>query len=453
MYWLRMMISILLFLFSEPNAAASRWAFKAFAHEKAQMDLSDLNPGREFLLLVNTDCLASRGVGKGGGNLALPGIEVKHKNSGSLEVAAWSAKIVAPVSVADFKETLASDPCIVGASQDAIVRTATPSHDPMVNLQVALAVIRQDRGEDFFMHPLWGINKTTIAAVVDTGIQLDHPDLKSQIWRGPSGESGFDFANDDVDPSDDNGHGTHVSGILGAERDNNEGIRGVIGKSIKLMALKSQDSQGSGSLADMVNAIKWAADHGAEVINLSLAGNEKSTAVKDAIEYALAKNVVLVSAAGNEGSEITATNFITPAGHSPEYGGLIGVGSTDALTFLRSTFSNFGAAFIGMTAPGAVSGSEGILSTWIGSSYKTMIGTSQATPQVAGAAALAIGFLKSNGVPYTAAQIERALELSAKENAVVAQQFTNGRRVEIGNLGALLFNSTYIDSTGGFDGN
>jgi subtilisin family serine protease len=141
---------------------------------------------------------------------------------------------------------------------------------------------------------------------------------------------------------------------------------------------------------------------------------------------------------------------MAPISYAKDYMGLIGVGSIDALTNAKSSFSNFSSTYVEIAAPGS-SGADGIFSTYLNGGYTGMSGTSMSAPQVAGAAALVMGFLKTHGIPYTPEQIELLLQNAAVKDPALATSFASGRRLQMERLGRMLFNSTVVDSTGGFD--
>ncbi len=239
-------------------------------------------------------------------------------------------------------------------------------------------------------------SSSVVIAVIDSGVDLGHPDLAAKIWNNPgetgSGKQtngldddgdnyvddwrGWDFVNGDNNPQDDFGHGTHVAGIAAAASNNGVGIAGV-SWGARVMPLKVLDSNGNGSESDVAAAMTWAADHGAKVINLSLGGGPSSV-MEDAVNYAYAHGVTVVAAAGNAGS----LGVLYPAA----YDHAIAVASTNASNN-RSSFSNYGPE-IDLAAPGS-----SIYSTYwnSGSTYATLSGTSMATPHVAGVAALLAG--------------------------------------------------------------
>jgi subtilisin family serine protease len=132
-----------------------------------------------------------------------------------------------------------------------------------------------------------------VIAVIDTGVELTHPDLKNKVVN-----SGRDFINNDFDASDDHGHGTMIAGIAAAETNNGEGVAGVSWNS-KILPLKALDSQGNGAIDKIAEAIRYASDNGAQVINLSLGTEQPSLTLRDACQYAFNKGVFLAAAAGN----------------------------------------------------------------------------------------------------------------------------------------------------------
>jgi subtilisin family serine protease len=215
---------------------------------------------------------------------------------------------------------------------------------------------------------------STLIAILDTGIDLVHPDLQSKVLSG-----GRDFVNDDFDASDDHWHGTHVAGIAAAETNNNEGMAGVAWN-CKLLPVKVLNQDGDGYYSWIANGIRWAADEGADVINMSFGGPNEGSILREALHYAKAAGVVLVASAGNEDDSV-----YYPAAYD-EY--CIAVAATD-YNDERPWWSNPGPE-VDVAAPGVR-----ILScspTWYwgpGSfPYGYAEGTSQAAPHVTGLAAL-----------------------------------------------------------------
>jgi thermitase len=211
-----------------------------------------------------------------------------------------------------------------------------------------------------------------VVAVVDTGVDYTHPDLASQVDTA----NDWDFINGDSNAMDDHGHGTHVSGIIAATMDN--GVGGVgVAPQVRILPVKVLDSKGSGDTFGVSAGIRYAADNGARIINLSLAGPSDAS-MGSAVAYAQSRGCVVIAAAGNDGSSGGAS-------YPARYSGVIGVGATTS-TDAHASFSNWGTG-VDIAAPGV-----NILSTLptalYPSGYGSWSGTSMATPFVAGVAAL-----------------------------------------------------------------
>ena len=233
--------------------------------------------------------------------------------------------------------------------------------------------------------------------VIDTGVDYNHPDLASNIWTNP-GEipgnnldddqngyvddvHGYDFANNDGDPFDDNGHGSHVSGTIAAVGNNNVGVVGVNWQA-KIVAIKFLSAGGSGSTAGAIAGVQYAIAVGVKLTSNSWGGGGFSQALLDAINAAGAAGQLFVAAAGNESANTDASPHY-PSSYDTPY--VLAVAATDANDNLAS-FSNFGATTVDIAAPGVA-----ILSTTPGNTYQSFSGTSMATPHVSGVAALAMG--------------------------------------------------------------
>jgi serine protease len=223
--------------------------------------------------------------------------------------------------------------------------------------------------------------KGSVVAVIDTGISLVTDLQQTQFVAG------YDFVNDRPEAIDDQGHGTHVAGTIAQSTNNGIGVTGIAYEA-SLMPLKVLSAWGGGTIADIAEAIRWAADHGANVINMSLGGGGDSQLMREAIEYAHSKNVTIVAAAGN--SRRSTAEF--PA----RYPHVIGVSAFGA-TQVKATYSNYGTG-IDIAAPGGSmtsfqERSGGILQNTVNPStgesvFEYLQGTSMAAPHVAGVAAL-----------------------------------------------------------------
>ena len=231
----------------------------------------------------------------------------------------------------------------------------------------------------------WGVttgSATTVVAVVDTGVDAGHPDLRGALVAGR------DIAGNDADPSDDQGHGTAVAGIIGARINNSVGVAGYC-PACAVMPVKVTGPDGSAANSNLAAGITWAADNGADVINVSLASPSYSDTIAAAVRYASSRNVVVVGGAGNSGN---ATPYYPAA-----YPEAIAVAGTDSSDRLYS-WSTFG-SWVELAAPGCNE------STVRGGGFGEVCGTSFAGPVVAGIAGLARSFAPR----ASAAEIERAL--------------------------------------------
>ena len=256
-----------------------------------------------------------------------------------------------------------------------IYRATLAPNDPQYSKQWHLHNIHAEQA--------WEENrgKGVVVAIIDTGVSKV-PDLAQTEFV-----AGYDFVNDKVDADDDNGHGTHVAGTVAQSTNNNYGVAGIAYEA-QIMPLKVLSGGGGGTISDIAEAIRFAADNKADVINMSLGGGGESQVMKDAIEYAYNKGVVIIAAAGNENNN--------SASYPARYARVIGVAATDAQGE-RAEFSNYGAG-VDIAAPGGGHGSKIWQETVDPSTNQPIIagfqGTSMAAPHVAGVAAL----IKSTGV-------------------------------------------------------
>ena len=243
----------------------------------------------------------------------------------------------------------------------------------------------------------WDLTKgqAIVVAVIDTGLDLKHPDLQGQWVQG------YNERSPSSPPQDDQGHGTHVSGIISAAMNNQIGIAGIAPSS-KIMPVKVLDSNGDGDDMDVAAGIRWAAAHGANIINLSLgeglnpAGSEYIT---EAVRYAQSKGILVVAAAGNDGVGSISYPAALP--------GVLSVAATTSKNKLTD-FSNYGLP-LSLEAPG-----DRILSTYprtLSSGYAYLWGTSMASPMVSAVAAL----IWSANPTWTSTQVTRKLLASATD--------------------------------------
>ncbi|WP_144462746.1 S8 family peptidase [Siminovitchia fortis] len=229
------------------------------------------------------------------------------------------------------------------------------------NYQWNLPAVGTERGWNFTR----GSDDVTIA-VVDTGVDLNHPDLSGRLAKG------YNVLAKNDNPNDDNGHGTHVAGIIAAVTNNAEGVAGVTWYN-PVMPVKVMNAEGIGGSFDVAEGIRWAADHGADIINLSLGNYQSSQVLEDAIRYALDKDIVVVAAAGNDNTSQPSFPAALP--------GVISVAAVD-WEGKRAPFSNYG-DHIDIAAPGVY-----IPSTFTDGQYASLSGTSMAAPHVSALAGL-----------------------------------------------------------------
>ncbi len=249
--------------------------------------------------------------------------------------------------------------------------------DPDWGLQYGLINIRAPQGWDLST----GSTSVTIA-IVDTGVDYAHPDLAGKLVAG------YDFVNDDNNPQDDNGHGTHVAGIAAASSNNGAGIAGV-SWGARIMPVKVLNASGGGTYANAAEGTIWAVDHGAQVINLSLGGTGPSSILADAINYAHSRGAVIVAAAGNTGS-----NFVL---YPARYPNVIAVARTNSANHWDG--SSYGPE-VDLSAPGTQ-----IYSTAIGG-YSFRSGSSMSTGFVSGLAAILMGIPGNASPDLIEAQME-----------------------------------------------
>lgn len=292
-------------------------------------------------------------------------------------------------------------------------------------------------GEDINVAKAWEITKGALGAtavkiaVIDTGVDYNHPDLKSQMdvnaaeLNGKAGVDddgngyiddvyGYDFSNKDGDPADGHGHGTHCSGVIGASH-NSVGVAGVMAN-VKIVAVKFLSDKGSGETIDAISAIDYAIKRKVQVMSNSWGGGEKEQSLLDAITAAEQAGITFVAAAGNDSSN-NDTRASYPANY--EVSNVISVGSFTSQGS-KSSFSNYGLKTVHVTAPGST-----ILSTYKGG-YSNLSGTSMAAPHVSGI----VGLLLSQEPGLSPAQIRERLIRTSTQTAKLKSSSVSGGRVD-----------------------
>jgi subtilisin family serine protease len=290
-------------------------------------------------------------------------------------------------------------------------------------------------------------SRSVVVAVIDTGINPNHPDLAANMWVNP-GEiagngldddgngfiddvRGWDFANGDNNPMDDHGHGTHVAGTIGAVGNNGVGVAGVNWQ-VSLLAVKFLNAQGRGTTDAELSALNYVTmlrqTYGVNIVasNNSYGGGSFSTVERNTIDAQTKAGILFVAAAGNAGANNDGSSPNYPSSY--DLPGIIAVAATNANDGLAS-FSSYGATSVDLGAPGVQ-----ILSTRSTGGYTTMSGTSMATPHVAGAVALAAAYRPD----ATAQQIKAAiLDGTDPIASLQGETVTGGRLNLMGMLGRL----------------
>lgn len=316
-------------------------------------------------------------------------------------------------NVMDFISRLKKQENVLYAEPNYIAKTLIVPNDQYYQYQWNF---------DKQLEKIWDSNTGSgiVVAIIDTGVAYEnYRDFPNRFYIAPDLEGtsfvkGYDFVENDKHPNDDNGHGTHVAGTVAQTTNNKIGVAGMA-YGVSIMPIKVMNSRGSGSYADIADGIRFAADNGADVINLSLGSDSPSNALKESLKYAYEKGVTIVAAAGNDGNR----GVIYPAAYD-DY--VIAVGAT-RLDEKRTSYSNYGSS-IDIVAPGGDLSvdqdndgyGDGILQQTIGRNtrdfgYFFYQGTSMASPHVAAAAAL----IKASGVANSPDEIRSVIQSTAKD--------------------------------------
>jgi hypothetical protein len=314
-------------------------------------------------------------------------------------------------SVVDLVNLMSSMPGVEYAEPNYIVRTTLTPNDTRFGELWGLNNTGQSAGvagADISAVSAWDVStgsRSAVVGVIDTGVDYNHPDLAANMWSAPTsftvtiggqtitcpqGSHGFNAINNTCNPLDDNNHGTHVSGTIGAVGNNGQGVVGV-NWIASIMGLKFLSATGSGNTADAIDCIEFAVQAkqafagsggaNVRVLSNSWGGGGFSQALLDQINKANTNDMLFVAAAGNAGSNNDTTQNFPSNYNAPNVLAVASTTRTDA----RSSFSNFGATTVDLGAPGS-----SILSTVRNGGFSSFSGTSMATPHVSGAAALVL---------------------------------------------------------------
>ncbi|KTG08482.1 halolysin [Haloprofundus marisrubri] len=348
---------------------------------------------------------------------AVPGnARVVHENKQLGYVAVKFPSQAPEVARNNFIEAITKKDNVKYAEKNETLEAQYLPSDPRYSDQYAAQMVNADEAWDTTL----GSSDVTIA-VIDAGVKYDHPDLADQFGSN----KGYDFVDNDSDPYPDvladEYHGTHVAGIAAGTTDNNEGVSGISNSS--LLSGRALSEEGTGSTADIADAVQWAADQGADVINLSLGGGGATSTMQNAVSYAYNAGSLIVAAAGND--------YGQPVSYPAAYSECLAVSALDSDASLAN-YSNVGNE-IELAAPGT-----NVLSTWTTSTeYESISGTSMATPVVSGVAGLALAahdltneelrtHLKNTAVDIGLASSEQGSGRVDAGNAVTTQPGSGG---------------------------
>ncbi|MFH1175192.1 MAG: S8 family serine peptidase [bacterium] len=279
-----------------------------------------------------------------------------------------------------------------------------------------------------------------IIAIVDSGVDYNHEDIKDKILRDKEGKIiGYDFIDNDSDPMDKNGHGTMIASLAAASSNNNLGVAGVAWES-KIMPVRILDQFGGGYTAKITEGIKFAADNGADIINLSIISYEFDSEVSEAIKYAYNKGAVIVAAAGNSNLDLDK-NPLSPISNDDESDMIIGVGALNSAD-QRYEKSNFGSV-VDISAPGTNLAAASFEASTKKSIYEFVSGTSGAAALVSGAAAL----IKTYHNNWTNKEIASAILNSASKFKSENDEMGKGRLNVFAALGAAYLEKGFVIKT------
>jgi subtilisin family serine protease len=343
------------------------------------------------------------------------------------------------LDVARAVQVLSSNPNVEYAEPNYVVTADAFPNDASRGDLWGLHNLAQSGGQvdtDIDAPEAWDISTGTgvVVGVIDSGIDYMHEDLAANIWTNPNeiaGNSvdddnngyiddvrGWDFVNQDNDPIDDYGHGTHTAGTIGAVANNGVGVAGVAWD-VKVMPLKFLSAGGTGTTADAASAVLYAAsfkdsagNNVVRVTNNSWGGGKRSSTLQDAIA---SSGALFIASAGNSAS----SQVQYPAGYPID--NVISVAATDHADGLAS-FSSFGSSWVDLGAPGV-----NVLSTYRGNQYRSLNGTSMAAPHVAGVAALVLGAPAFAG--YTNAQVKARIMSTVDPVAALSGTTVTGGRL------------------------
>lgn len=383
---------------------------------------------------------------------------------------AYTINLDRDYEVSELQSLTDSDSCVVGVSWNSIYE-AQAFNDPENYQQGHFNSMNANQafdlafGQDLSQAQAKGASVKV--AVIDSGVDWQHPDLQSNFWVHSQGwgvdATTINSSLVNYNPFDvsSNGHGTHIAGLIGAVSNNSLGIVGTLPFNAKIMAIKIFKLNSSNELVTnsthLYNGLQFAILNGAEVMNLSLmaTGSSYDAVLDTAITDALQRGVTVVAAMGNgsPGKLVDGTNFsVVPAVFATR-NGVMAVGSYDSMTGQKSDFSHYSTTYAEVSAPGAEQGiSQGVFSTLptAKGSYGRLAGTSQSTAIVSGAAALSVSLIKkAYGATPSPYEVERLIVESSKKNANLNSYFKDGNQLDLQALVNKIHTDYPLTKTGG----
>jgi hypothetical protein len=359
-------------------------------------------------------------------------------------------------SLTQLEKQLAGLDCVIGVSnRRPLFLTARSGKDPLLEKQSYLKVA-SDMGmlgkltkfED-------SLREKIVIAVIDSGADINHPDLKPNLWvntaeqKGRAGVDddnnayvddlhGYDFSTKQANPSHkmSHDHGTHVAGLIAAAGNNNFGIRGILSEKVSLMVLNVTGKYHSAMPEDIEEAIYYAVKMGADIINISLGSPGRVDSIAHAIVYAVNNGVSVVSSVGNESINLD-NSFYVPGSYAAHIPGLISVGAFDVIDGRKCGVSNYSNTFVEIMAPGCNRSNpqSGLLSLANDSNFKYRQGTSMAAPIVTGGLALMKAYHRDIlGKLLSPAEQEALFLESAEQSPLLRSYVQEGRVFKVENL-------------------
>lgn len=451
---------ILVIVFAVPMVACQQKvnlpiAIDPFQTPGRKVRLAQENKTLTASVLIDEGCLLQmRAAGLSSPLLtAIPSRNI-HLSSRKSSIQSHRIYLPEQISSQRLEEMAKADPCIIGIADHRQARVNSYGSDPLFAQQSHLKNICSLEANRFFSQTSKKLKKDVVIAFIDSGIDLQHPDLANQLWvnqKELSGQAdidddqngfvddvyGYNFASSIGDPSHQtvNDHGTHLSG-LAAAANNNLGGTGVTDQKIKIMSLNvfGRNWETENVLIDQ--AIRYATDNGANIINISIGGYGPSETTASAIAYAINRGCIITVAAGNASIDIE-NKFYFPASYARQFTGLISVAATDAVSNELCSFTNYSSKLIKMAAPGCDSKNikAGLLSTRSNGKYGYKSGTSQSSAIVAGSAALIYGLLRDNSNDIVhPADVERILMTGSEHLEGLISHISGGNKLNLENI-------------------